>query len=288
MDTLYSNHEQTRTDTFATWGDFTAYAASPCDMTSGRVSQNTDNTKWYGTVDYAEALDMAAKGWSQGAQKATDISHSLEERLFSLIERHDVAYDVTGEILDVGRYCAGTPEHWGVFETTLVEGPGTKYVHIVVAGSFASLVDADVIIARGAVISALVHTLELAGHRCKVSLVIISQGSANKNYKYECRVPIKEYTEHLDIDLVTYALAHPSTFRRHGFAAREHLPEFWRQQMGIPGGYGRPCDTDGERGDIYVPVMGSGEESWTDKDKAAQWVTEHLVRLGVIKEGVAA
>lgn len=269
---------RSRIDTFDSYPEFIQtcmkYPANP-----GK-SRNTDIRKWSGTETYEEACDLALKGWNEGAQKAYDLSHDIETRLYSLIERQVISYDITGELLDVARFCDGTPEHWGVFETQLVEGPGTKYFHLVVNGTVSGGISTKVVIERGASIAALVHLAELAGHRVKATLVFSIEG---RSVHYEVRVPLKDYEEHLDIDKLAYAIAHPSVLRRHLLSLMEELPEPYYSNFNVGSGYGLPKDTDGARGDIYIEHMLAGDDRWASPESATAWVREELTRLGVIK-----
>src|SRR5215475_3687660 len=63
---------------------------------------------WNGNMSFSQALDCAENGW----QDAPAIRHVTLPDVAGFVE--DVTYyqDVTGEILDIGAYCAGVPEHF--------------------------------------------------------------------------------------------------------------------------------------------------------------------------------
>lgn len=270
-------------DKFETWSDLLdCVETSERSPGSGRES-DYPASKWNGeTNGLAGAIELMRRGWPAGVKKALAISEKIESQLYSLIERPRIDYDVTGELLDVGRFCMGEPEHWGVWHTDLSEGPGRKHVKIVINIGASCVVDADTIIARGAVAAALVNLLELAGHRAEVTSACATASGEHKVYTY---TTVKKFDDTLDLDRLTAAVAHPSNVRKIQFKHREALPETLAQATGA-GAYGRPCEAeDSERGDIYLPCMfGHGEDGqWSNPDKAVAWTRNKLIELGIIK-----
>ncbi len=270
---------------FDSWTSFVDHCAlTPTDLATNRDSRDTGKEGWTGTDTYNDAVNLARNGWTKGVEEAKKISGEIEAKLYSLVQYPTVNYDVTGELLDVGRFCSGEPEHWGFWEYNLVEGPGTKHVYIVVNAVASCNVDAKVMMKRGSAVAALINLLELAGHRCKVDVLCAIRGSS---FHYEIRTNVKAYDEPLDLDRVTYAVAHPSILRRHVFSAMEVLPDqSEREKLGVSYSYGHPTETRGEKGDVYFPAMSSGDYRWESTESACQWVNEELIRLGIIKNNL--
>lgn len=274
-----------RFDHFATWSQFIDHVALgetdfPMEQRSSRSEDHHHGITWTGTANYADAVQLARQGWRDGVAQVQELSGTIESRLYNLISLPRIAYDVTGELLDVGRFASGEPEHWGNWEHTLTEGKGTKHIHIVVNVIASAGVSSEVLMQRGAAVAALINLLELAGHRCKVDMVC---ADGCNGFHYEIRTAVKEYDETLDLDRVTYAVAHPSVLRRHFFSAVELLPEDYRRGLNVGSGYGRCQETKESRGDIYLPMMEYGDPRWESPENATAWVNQELIRLGVLQ-----
>ena len=280
---------ETQTDMYFTgWSEYLDRSANGTPTTDrtrtsreGARPPHKDGMPWNGTKSFDEAHALAVKGWPTGAKKALALSQTIEQRLYSLVEVPVINYDVSGELLDVSRYCAGEPEHWGVWDKVLRDGEGTKYVHIVVNGFVSCGVPIDALIARGAVIAALVNLLELAGCRAKVTLCDAMKGNEDE---YRVWTPLKAFDEVLDIDRLAYALAHPSMFRRHCFSVMETIPACLK--VGAYSYYGSPGASIPDKGDIYLDQMTHADtwQKWVNAETSTAWVTNELKQQGVIKE----
>lgn len=230
---------------------------------------------------FDEALDLAHKGWKDGLKESTELSSRVERKLCGQIEREDVVYDVTGEMLDIGRFCAGDPEHWGVWNSTVVEGKGSKLIHIVCNGTASAGVDKSVLIRRGAMVAAFVNLAELGGYRAKVTLAYKSGCG-----KVSTRIltTLKDFDGTMDQDMLAFALAHPAAFRCLGFSIWDQADNAEVQNM-LGMGYGHVRElAENERGDIYLQGMTSNDENFTNPRNAERWVVRELTKLGVLKQ----
>lgn len=239
---------------------------------------------WQGVSSYSDVLNFARNGWKEGVSEAKKISDGLENRLTGYIERSDILYDVTGEVLDVGRYCAGDPEHWGVWHNTIVEGKGTKFVHVVVNGTASCSVDKEVMIRRGATLSAFIALMELGGYRVKVDLVI--RCTSDGSYSSIISAPIKGFDEYLDHDKLTYAIAHPSVLRNLAFCIWDTIKDSGLfSGLGIGRWYGVPADVTGAaRGDLYFRCMHGEDSTWETPERAERWLINELKKYEVLSK----
>ena len=203
---------------------------------------------------YAEAIRLAQAGWREGLEQSQEITTSIERKLMSHVEREEIFYDVTGELLDVGRYCSGEPEHWGKYETTVVQGKGNRMLHLVVSGAASGGIDKSVLIRRGAMVASFATLAELAGYRVKITLNYIAQnGHSSAIY-----IPLKEYDETLDQDMISFALAHPAALRCLGFSVWDTIKDE-KVRNALRHGYGMPGETPKDRqGDIFLKEMTYG------------------------------
>lgn len=251
----------------------------------GRASCNAKYKDAWRGASPTEAFRMAREGWPEGVAQARALSEALFDRVSTMLERFDTSYGLepTGA-LDVARYLDGEPECWAQFTPVLAEGPGTRYLTLLLNLAAAAGVDVDTIIAKGAVAAALIDLLETAGHRVKVIL-----GAAGETHEihHETLVTIKDHDQPLDLDRLTFALAHPASFRVLAFSAWEHYPRDVRQAAGIEpdNGYSRPAACESVDADITIGHSRL-DAKWTDPAKATAWILAELQRSGVaVKEG---
>ena len=92
----------------------------------------------------------------------------------------------------------------------------------------------------GIVILSLVNKLELSG--CRVNLKIACMTTKSRNELAICTVDVKSYAEHLDLQKLTFPVAHPSMFRRFGFKWLETVPTL--TEHGYSMGYGKSVGCD--------------------------------------------
>jgi hypothetical protein len=274
---------------FKSWGDFVDLAErsskdiSLCPHLSGAYRGGLSiRPSFQGVTSFQQALDLGRYGWKEGMRQSLEISDRLESKITGLIERDNIHYDITGELLDVGRYCAGEPEHWGVWQTEIVEGKGQKFLHLVCNGFVSCGIDKDIVIRRGATLAAFIRLAELGGYRVKVSLAFVGHSSKASHIW----IALKDYGESLDQDKLVFALAHPASFRALGFTVMDTAPtKQIAEDIGIGCFYGSPNEVpEEEQGDVYMPCMAYGAGQWASEETAGKWLIAELKKQGVLKD----
>ena len=255
---------------FGSWREFIEYTRPY------RKYLRTDNTWSAGTPD--ENDRMADEGWLEGAAVARKFYDAQIDALGDVIEKQEMYYDVEGQIVDVGRVATGEPECCMNFETVRVEQSSPRFMRIVVNVAASAGVDADVILARGGVLAALVELLEQSGIRCEVAVVDATRGGG---LWYCTTMTVKQYDEPLDLPIVAYAIGHAGTLRHHIFRLVERMGiehgAAWKEL-----GYGCPDNVPEEqRGDLYAECMSWGSDQWTNEAKASAWILAQLAKAGV-------
>lgn len=277
----FSINKATFLDEYETWTDFVNRADSeiPKDV-SGPMASSQDSRStsgfhgdWSGARNWAQALDMARNGWPQGRARIEQISSAVFAKTGSLIRKDDIRYDVTGSAVDIGAYLSGQPECFTVWEETdeYREGKG-KVVKIVVNAAASSGVTPEVLFLRGACVVALADSLERAGRRVEIHLVMNSSGA-------EYRVLIKRADQPVQLDQLAFSIASPAAFRRVGFAVMERWPSEVQSQVGYS--YGMP-HTSEMQGDIILPSAGYSDIQWSNEANAIKWVIDNLKEQGII------
>jgi hypothetical protein len=268
--------------TFESWFDYVEFGKNrvPASIHT-QSSRNIEDgyTQWYMTKDFDHAVKLAEEGWSEGNKKIRVLSDALLNKVTQLIQREEVRFDVTGNDFDIALVNQGVPECWLHFENTEVQsGTGHKVIKMVYNCAASAGISTEVITARGAAACALIQALEFAGFRVEVSL-----WHAVSNYEsgqWIIDVLLKAADQQLDIDKLAFAIMHPSTFRRFGFAVEESNALFVKT-CGFD--YGTPCDIpEANKGDIYFSKGHLREQQWTNPKAATDWILSELKKQGVI------
>src|SRR5260221_137698 len=135
-------------------------------------------------------------------------------------------YDVSGDSVDIGRYLAGEPEcmmDWPLQPTSAAGRVITLCASICYSGS----IDAEVIIRRGQVITALALALSRLGHNVEM-WADISAMQVGRGAQSRFRILVKGADDTLDPARIMYAYAHPTMLRRLGFAVQCSQPGEFR------------------------------------------------------------
>lgn len=284
---------------FDSWGEYLDYLKQPCpdDGSFTRWSRRADGLNEHWCPDsWAEVERMSVEGWPAGLKQARVLADPLVDKVSSLMERIDPYYtdDPTGA-LDVARYLDCEPECWVGFQPRKVDGPGRKHLTVLFNQAASGGIKSDALIRKGALVSALVELLELAGFRVRVLLGMGIGCTCCRSREYgelepdavghlqEVVVPVKEHDQPLDMDRLVFALAHPGSFRVLGFSSYEHLPEEWRRRFGVHDStYGRVTRVTDQADIVIRGAFGYGsEKEWTDEPAGRKWVLDQLKAQGV-------
>lgn len=198
------------------WSDFLETATKdPVGWDRSRASHGVDQD-FTGTRDFKEAVDLATYGWPSERAAFVQTSNEAVNRISKA--RPAVGYDVAGMYPVVPRYVGGDHECMVTSDPHI--NAVRQIIPLFVSCSFSAGVPATAIRNRGAAIGGLIDAIEDAGH--SVRLNIFEHTSAG-GITDIAMVEIKAAGEPLDLDLLAFALCHPSTLRRLHFARQENL-----------------------------------------------------------------
>jgi hypothetical protein len=154
-------------------------------------------------------------------------------------------------------------------------------------------VSAEVMAYRGAVVGALIDCLEHEGYSVEVeTLNRVTTGYGSSGGVVDIRVPVKSAGEHLQLDMLAFALVCPAFFRRMGFV---HIAKCG--PLGLDASkhaYGYPDDVEPdqlttEQVDLYFPRAYGTEAQWNSKEAAIAWIQDQLKLFGIdVKEAEGA
>lgn len=232
---------------------------------------------WAGTSTWQEAVDLARSGWQEGVKRLSDLRDALMDDVGTLIPEPVPIMDVAGEVVDVGAFVTGQPEH---MVTWFDDDGRTRQIHVVVNITASANKSKESMMMRGLLAAGLVDSLEHAGHRVRLDVVSSHGGSR----KYGMIAHLKRESEVLDLERVVFACAHPSMLRRIVFGVMESVPnKRARDDIGVGFTYGYPSDEykhlfpDGKP-DIYI----GNAQNASNMDEVKDQVVEYLRESGIL------
>ena len=218
-------------DTFQTFEQFIERALivpKRQDSSSSRQPR-PGSDPWHGTNTFEEAVEVARRGWSEGAKEALSLRARVESSVRDLINARSSSYvyDLSGECVDVGRYLSGEPECF-ITEVSTGESNSRPVVKIVANLAASGSVSTHSLIVRGAAIVAAIDILEALGRRVEAWIAKGSATTRSGGNIHETHVLVKSAGQPLDIDRLAFAVAHPACLRRLCFSVMEqrgHFPD---------------------------------------------------------------
>ena len=241
-----------------------------------------------GSLD--DCLSMARSGWLEELPAALEIA----EDAVSMCEReHEIevfqpAWDVSGAEVDIARYLSGEPENMIDYPMAATSRVG-KVITLCASVCYSSALEAETVIRRGQIITALAIALGKLGHSVELWADISTEkGLSGSNSGWErvsIRVLVKGANDTIDPASILFAYAHPGMLRRLGFAVKHGYSELKRGANGgtaisVSGMPSAPIE-DLPEGTIYMPEL----LSEADVPDAHTVLKGYLGELGLLKEG---
>lgn len=263
---------------FGSWTEFVEYGELHADP-YGLSHQTDQGLEWHGTGSYAEAVTLAKRGWSAIRPEVNALVDQIDSVIAPALVPAFVNYfDVSGGMVDVGRYLNGEPEC--MIETMLspVAKPG-RVVTILIDGFYSGGVNSGDIKERGVAIVALIDALEKMQHNTEIWWETSFDGKGNLTYL----VKLKGAEDSLDIDALMFAIAHPSAHRRIDCAAQERKGENREFAVGKGNSWGYPAGL--QMGEYVGAAIQLPRLEWgSDTVKGAVWIKKVLAQFGLIEE----
>ena len=261
--------------TFETWGDFIAAATKKATPRPRRelASRYTHDPEWSGTRTFEEALELSSIGWAEGAQRALARLADVVSAVPSVSSGRcrQWSFDLAGDVVDIGRYLTGEPEHW--LTESIGEGHSGTVVKIVASVAVSGAVGHEAMFSRGAAVLAAVDAIETAGKRVELWIAKGSQNHAGDK-AWHWLVPVKAAGQPLDVDRLAFALCSTAIQRRLFFSVQEQAGA-WPDSV-------KPCDVPVEQGTIYSKCACRGKDY--TKEELRQEVLSICEQAGVSLE----
>lgn len=264
---------------FGSWEEFVDYAEKHKNPAESSHNYWGATKEWYGSKSYDDAVKMARQGWADIRPEVDALVDKIKHVITPALQPAFQSYfDVSGGMVDVGRFLDGEPEC--MVETRLVNiaKPG-RVISILIDGFYSASIDPESIKARGAAIIGLIDSLERMQHSTEIWYET-SFGGNPLTYL----VKLKSVEDMLDINTLMFAIAHPSAYRRINFAAQERRGENRKFAVGEGNSYGSPDGLHmGERvgASLELPRLKHGDET----ADGSVWIQKVLSDFGLVKEG---
>ena len=197
------------------WADFIESAKQEPEHWPGTRSSHAGSQSFTGSQSFEETLELAEHGYPAGRARFADMAGIASYHIGH--RRPGVGYDVGGRYPMVPRFCAGDPASMVTSEPH--HDDQRRIISIYVAVCASADVTAQTILNRGAAIGGLIDAVEDEGH--SVRLVIFEN---NQGFKHPVwyEIEVKAAGEPLDLDLMAFAVTHPSVLRRLVFSLHEN------------------------------------------------------------------
>lgn len=167
---------------------------------------------WDLNAGWQASLDMSETGWYAGVHKIHTLMAALPPQERKKLYTH---WDTSGDYGDLNRALRGDPLPMA---SRRKRRAASLVTTIVVNMSANCSVPAQDFVNLGVAFASVINTLENEGRRVEL-LVVHSSQCGNKNITHGWWV--KKANHPLDLDQLAFAIAHPASFRRIGFAMRE-------------------------------------------------------------------
>lgn len=247
---------------------------------SSRASIDRGMDSWAGNCNMKQAQELALRGWSEHLPMVKRLTDSLEHHFDNaLVNTFDPIADVSGQVVDMGKYLSGEPECMIDFRPVTLTKVG-RVVSIHVNNTYSGSTNADAVVKRGAAICALIDCIEKTGNVVEVFAESVISGRSSGGDILSYSVRVKASTDAMDMGKLLFAIAHPAMLRRMVFAVMERENSAIRSAFNIGSGYGIPAECVQANADaILVKPPKHGDILNSDPE---EWIRLNLTNLGLI------
>ncbi len=221
--------------------------------------QSVDGTEDFtGSASFEEAQQLAISGWAEGRDAmGADVEFAKAKQ--ATFKRLDWEYSRAGQRVCVPSYVAGAPMHMMLLDDEDATPLPIVRIFCDIGARFDT--SAEAMTRKGAAVVALIDQIERSGQRVELIATQITDthGQYEEQHIY---ITVKESFEPLDLDRVSFAVAHPSMLRRVCFRIMEFTFE---NRVSGYGGVMKMKDIPEDA--MYLPPM-YGDKGYEDMDAA--------------------
>lgn len=211
-----------------------------------KSSQNLDDDDFYGTKNFAEAVQLCRFGDEK-------LRKQIQSEIISVNDQNDLlnkirttySNDVVGFMPHVPNAVIGVPQNMIRQNKVLIPN---KILNVYINMTAHCGIDQKDMRRNASKCAAAVNNLELQGYRCN----LYSGNMQESDGKYIASiVKIKSDREPINLAKMAFMMAHPAVLRRFGFKFMETTPIDFTHS-----GYGRPMDNETKIREILLKLIG--------------------------------
>ena len=224
----------------------------------GKGESVTGDKAFTGSESFEEAQQLAISGWAEGRDAmGADVEFAKAKQ--ATFKRPDWEYSRAGQRVCIPSYVAGAPMHMMLLDDE--DATPLPIVRIFCDIGATWNTSTEAMTRKGAAIVALIDQIERAGQRVELIATQISETHGQYEEQH-IHITVKESFEPLDLDRVSFAVAHPSMLRRVCFRIMEFTFENRVKAYGMVEKMKNiPEDA------MYIPPM-LGDKGYEDMDAA--------------------
>lgn len=239
-------------------------------------------------VDHASMMDVlssARTGWTEGAIAVHDLLQSLSLYIDPEKFWKEFNPSLSGLFFDIGLVCAGHPECW--LEPQDAQNRGSyvstdpdeerRIINIGYNVTTPYNFSKTSIIERGAITAILAYLLEQSGRAVSITQYC---SITKNNHNFYGSLVVKPANKQLDMDLLSFWLVSPDSFRKCWMRVLEGQPNAGK--LGLDNGmYGTPEPSYGsELSDVFVRGIRNKTDLWA-RQHSVDWVCASLEKLQI-------
>lgn len=288
LDALLPANTGDETNVIREWASMGAYVQTAKDAPTFYTKSKRGKIDFEGDESWGETIARADNGYVDVRPEVDAMTDKISAHIAPTLQpAFEMFFDVSGGMVDVGRYLVGEPEC--MVETRLVEiaKPGRVVTILIHGGMLGSVSTAD-FIKRGVAIVALVESLERMQHSTEIWLEVSSSMDGEWDREILTHlIKLKDASDVLDVDSLMFAVAYPGRHRRISFAVRELERVEFGMRVGVTrdsGGQGKTCPLRcGERVGADIELESLSTFSKVTQDAEA-WIKDQLAEIGLMRE----
>jgi len=268
------------------------------------IRHESSSGSWTGTRTFEDAIDLANNGWPEGRKQIEIYTKEYTKLWQRFFPQQDFGSEMrqqeSGSIIIMDEFLKGSPDCMLDFnpnEESDDKLKGSKLQRMIINACCNCHISIEAIYQRGALLAALVNSMELSGFN--VEIVVVWQvdsgggwGRESKNQQLRYTLTLKKFQDFLDTDTLAFTLAHPSMLRRLIFTLIEQEPKRYVDNY-VYSGYGTTTDINdnevakygasygGElkNGNMYFKYMDNNYSEKQLVDQCTAIVKEHFTEV---------
>lgn len=237
------------------------------------------DARFTGSKSMDEALKIATDGWKEGIARI----ERIRNRIAAMHPKKaiPIKYGIAGVTPSIPRAVAGN-----IFNMRAPDLRKSKRRPVITLVSNMACnwtVNAEALGNRAAVVAALVDEIESAGYSVEV---VSTATTKNGTFKSAVSVIVKKSDQFSDLSRLSFAMGHPSMFRRMVFA-EWGSEKSCKEGLGLGLGYHlsfTPTEEDAFNGNFYVPSAEHSSKLFKDEEtagtKGLEFLKQQLAKQG--------